>query len=58
MRRTRPAATSPWLLLILTLPGRQPAFRMRTWRNLKSLGAAVLRDGVYVLPRVHVGISY
>ncbi len=39
-----------WLLLILTLPGRQPALRMRVWRGLQSLGAGVLRDGVYVLP--------
>jgi hypothetical protein len=39
-----------WLLLILTLPGRQPALRMRVWRGLQALGAGVLRDGVYVLP--------
>lgn len=51
MRGTRRSeAASPWLLLVLTLPGRQPAFRMRIWRSLKSSGAAVLRDGVYVLP--------
>lgn len=39
-----------WLLLILSLPGSQGALRIRTWRALKSLGAAVLRDGVYLLP--------
>ena len=39
-----------WLLFILTLQGQQPAVRMRVWRALKSLGTAVLRDGVYVLP--------
>jgi hypothetical protein len=39
-----------WLFLILTIPGRQPAARMRVWRKLKLLGAGVLRDGVYVLP--------
>jgi hypothetical protein len=39
-----------WLLLILTLPGRQPALRMRVWRGLQALGAGVLRDGVHVLP--------
>ena len=39
-----------WLLFILTLQGQQPAVRMRIWRALKALGAAVLRDGVYLLP--------
>jgi hypothetical protein len=39
-----------WLLFILSLEGRQPAVRMRVWRALKALGAAVLRDGVYLLP--------
>src|SRR5262245_45655822 len=45
-RGGRPA----WLLFILTLQGQQPAVRMRVWRALKALGAAVLRDGVYLLP--------
>lgn len=40
-----------WLLLILTLPGRQPALRMRVWRRLQAAGVGVLRDGVYVLPQ-------
>lgn len=39
-----------WLLLIVTLPTDAAALRMRLWRGLKSLGAAVLRDGVYALP--------
>jgi hypothetical protein len=39
-----------WILFILSLEGRQPAVRMRVWRALKALGAAVLRDGVYLLP--------
>jgi hypothetical protein len=39
-----------WLLFVLTLQGQQPALRMRVWRGLKGLGAAVLRDGVYLLP--------
>jgi len=46
-------ASSPvpvWLLFVLTLQGQQPAVRMRVWRALKALGAAVLRDGVYLLP--------
>ena len=48
---SQPVAGHPaWLLLILTLQGQQPAVRMRLWRALKALGAAVLRDGVYLLP--------
>lgn len=39
-----------WLLFILTLQGHQKTARMRVWRALKGLGAAVLRDGVYLLP--------
>jgi hypothetical protein len=39
-----------WQLLILSLPSRQGTLRMRTWRALKSAGAAALRDGVYLLP--------
>ncbi len=39
-----------WLLLILTLPTENATARMRAWRALKACGAAVLRDGVYLLP--------
>lgn len=42
--------TQTWLLLILSLSGPQRNSRMRIWRALKGLGAAVLRDGVYLLP--------
>lgn len=38
------------LLLILSLPTENATARMRAWRALKACGAAVLRDGVYVLP--------
>lgn len=37
-------------MLVTSLPGRQATARMRVWRALKGLGAAVLRDGVYLLP--------
>ncbi len=40
----------PWLLLILSLPTSNATARMRAWRALKAAGAAVLRDGVYLLP--------
>jgi hypothetical protein len=39
-----------WCLLVLSLPTDNAAARMRAWRALKASGAAVLRDGVYVLP--------
>lgn len=37
--------------LILSLPTRNSTLRMRVWRALKECGAAVLRDGVYLLPK-------
>jgi hypothetical protein len=39
-----------WYLLILSLPTGVATARMRVWRSLKGAGAAVLRDGVYLLP--------
>ena len=43
-------ASQTWILLILKLPGKSGSARMRVWRALKGSGAAMLRDGVYVLP--------
>jgi hypothetical protein len=37
--------------LVLSLPTRNSTLRMRVWRALKEYGAAVLRDGVYLLPQ-------
>lgn len=39
-----------WLILIISLPASSKTPRMRVWRALKALGAAILRDGVYLLP--------
>lgn len=39
-----------WLLLVTTLPTENATVRQRAWRTLKSSGAAVLRDGVYLMP--------
>ncbi|HHG4468188.1 chromate resistance protein [Pseudomonas chengduensis] len=39
-----------WLCLVMALPTANAAERMRAWRALKGAGAAVLRDGVYLLP--------
>lgn len=38
------------LALILSLPTENATVRQRVWRSLKACGAAVLRDGVYLLP--------
>lgn len=42
-----------WLILIISLPTENATARMRAWRTLKASGAAVLRDGVYLLPDQH-----
>jgi hypothetical protein len=39
-----------WLQLITTLPNEKATARQRVWRALKSSGAVVLRDGVYLMP--------
>jgi hypothetical protein len=39
-----------WLVLVAMLPTEDPAARMRVLRTLESLGAAVLREGAYLLP--------
>ena len=39
-----------FLALLVSLPTRQSAGRMRVWRALRALGCATLRDGVYLLP--------
>lgn len=45
-----PEPGSGWLALISALPTEDPAMRMRVLRTLESLGAAVLREGVFLLP--------
>jgi hypothetical protein len=39
-----------WLSLVTSLPTENATLRMRAWRTLKASGAAVLRDGVYLMP--------
>lgn len=39
-----------WFLLIATVPGQAGSLRLRFWRQLKGVGAANLRDGVYLVP--------
>src|SRR3954469_8499876 len=40
-----------WLVTVAQLPTEDPALRMRVLRTLESLGAAVIREGSYLLPR-------
>jgi hypothetical protein len=42
--------TAGWTELVISLPTENATERMRVWRALKATGAAVLRDGVYLLP--------
>jgi len=39
-----------WLVFVASLPTGNGALRMRVWRDVKARGAALLRDGVYLLP--------
>jgi hypothetical protein len=39
-----------WIVLILSMQTDLATTRMRAWRALKASGAAVLRDGVYLMP--------
>ncbi len=41
---------SKWIALVTSLPTENATARMRAWRSLKASGAAVLRDGVYLMP--------
>ncbi|HLX82071.1 MAG TPA: chromate resistance protein ChrB domain-containing protein [Burkholderiales bacterium] len=50
MNKPPPADGGRWLVLIASLPTEDPAARMRMLRTLESLGAAVMREGAYLLP--------
>lgn len=39
-----------WISFITSLPTENTILRQRAWRALKASGAAVLRDGVYLMP--------
>ena len=45
-----PSPEQGWLVYVASLPTDDPAARMRVLRTLESLGCAVLREGVYLLP--------
>jgi hypothetical protein len=43
-------STAGWLVIVVQMPLEDPAARMRVLRTLESLGAAVMREGAYLLP--------
>jgi hypothetical protein len=45
------SATREWLLLIHQIPPKPGYFRVKVWRRLQRLGAAALKNSVYVLPK-------
>jgi len=48
-KETTPA-DSHWLVYVASLPTEDPGARMRVLRTLDSLGCALLREGVFLLP--------
>jgi hypothetical protein len=50
MPTVAPEAAPNWLVTVAQLPVEDPASRMRVLRTLESLGAAVMREGAYLLP--------
>ncbi len=50
MAKGRGMQEARWLAFIASLPVEDPASRMRVLRTLDSLGCAMLREGVYLLP--------
>ena len=45
-----PTPSPKWLLLLLQLPTRPAAARIKTWRRLQQLGSVAIKNSVYVLP--------
>jgi hypothetical protein len=45
-----PTPFPKWLLLLLQLPTRPAAARIKTWRRLQQLGSVAIKHSVYVLP--------
>ena len=50
MPNAAPEPAQNWLVTVAQLPVEDPASRMRVLRTLESLGAAVMREGAYLLP--------
>lgn len=46
-----PPPSPPWLLLIHQIPPKPDYFRVKVWRQLQSIGAVLMKNAVYALPR-------
>src|SRR6267143_619502 len=46
--------TTPWLLLIFSLPSKKASERVGIWRKLQKYGTLALRKSGYVLPNTPV----
>jgi hypothetical protein len=47
-----PAKPFSWLLLVMGAAANESSQRVRVWRALKTLGVAVIRDGIYLAPNL------
>ena len=50
MTRVSPRGAHRWLLFVHQLPASPSNLRVRTWRRLQQIGAAPVKQAVYVLP--------
>lgn len=47
----------PWLLLIHQVPAKPDYLRVKVWRRLQKIGAATLKNSVWVLPRTDAAVE-
>ena len=50
MPKDTPPGDASWISIVTVLPVDDPGARMKVLRTLESLGVAVMREGVYLLP--------
>lgn len=48
---------SRWLILVYTIPRQPSALRVGIWRKLNQLGARLLHDAAWVLPRTAAALE-
>ncbi len=47
----------PWLLMIHQVPAKPDYLRVKVWRRLRKIGAAALKNSVWVLPRTDAALE-
>lgn len=50
MKKIRPGADRPWLLLLFSLPATHKTARVALWRKLQKSGAIQIKTSTYLLP--------